>query len=142
MSKKSSKTFRLAGVRRKINSTFQSQALKAALLEGLNEGGDDAAHIVQMLENVRPVNPPPVQAVKPVPIPKEAAPQPGPAQPQAGPAPRPVPPPAAAANGDTRADALVVMDSDEEFVEELRLTPRRARRLRTQIESWRSSNNN
>ena len=139
MSKKSNKTFRLAGVRKRISSTFQSQALKAAMLDSLNGGGDDAAQIVQLMENVRPVNPPPVQAVKPIPIPRDAAPLPGPAQPQAGPAPRPVPPPAAAANGDTEANAVEVMDSDDEFVEELRLTPRRARRLRRQISQWKNS---
>ena len=140
MSKKSSKTFRLSGVRKRICSTFQSQALKAAMLDSLNEGGDDAAYIIQMMDNVRPVNPPPVQAVKPTPIPRDAAPQPGPAQPQAGPVPRPVPPPAAAANGDTEANAVEVLDSDDEFVQELRLTPRRARRLRRQIDNWRNNN--
>ena len=46
MSKKSGKTFRLAFVRRKIHTMFESRALKAALLAELN-GGQDAALVDQ-----------------------------------------------------------------------------------------------
>ena len=65
MSKKSSKTFHLAFIRRRINNTFRSEALRAALLAELN-GGEDAALVVQMIERVRPVVNP-TQAVVPVP---------------------------------------------------------------------------
>ena len=68
MSKKSSKTFRLAFIRRRINTTFRSRALRAALLAELN-GGEDAALVVQMVERVRPVVSPPTQAVAPMPQP-------------------------------------------------------------------------
>ena len=130
MSKKSNKTFRLAFIRRKIHSTFQSQALKAALLDGLNEGGEDAALIVQMMEKVRPVSNTPVQAVTPVP--NLAAPQPGPA-----PVPRQVPAPAPVADGSSAASAVDVLDSEDELVQDMLLTPRRERRLRDQLQSWR-----
>ena len=66
MSKKSSKTFRLAFIRRRINNTFRSEALRAALLAELS-GGEDAALVVQMIERVRPVVNPPTQVVAPVP---------------------------------------------------------------------------
>ena len=66
MSKKSSKTFRLAFIRRRINTTFRSRALRAALLAELN-GGEDAALVAQMVERVRPVVSPPTQAVAPMP---------------------------------------------------------------------------
>ena len=68
MSKKSSKTFRLAFIRRRINTTFRSSALRTALLAELN-GGEDAALVVQMVERVRPVVSPPTQVVAPVPHP-------------------------------------------------------------------------
>ena len=118
------------------------------------EGGPDAALVVQMVERVRerPVENPPTQAVRPIPIPPpapqpcpvhgQAQPQPGPAQPQPGPANpqiQPVPPPAPVADGHSRAGAVEVLDSDEEFIQELSLTPRRERRLRAQIENWKSS---
>ena len=135
----SRKTFRLAYVRRRINDDIRSERLRAALLEEL-DGGQDAALVVQMVEGVRPapVQNPPVQAVRPMPAPAPA-PQPCPVHgtvpPQPGP--RPVPP---AADGNSRAGAVEVLDSDDEFIQELGLSPRRERRLREQIQTWRSSN--
>ena len=66
MSKQSCKTFRLAFVRRRINTIFRSRALRAALLAELY-GGQDAALVVQMVEQVRPIVRPPTQAVAPMP---------------------------------------------------------------------------
>ena len=143
MSKKSSKTFRLAFIRRRINTTFRSRALRAALLAELN-GGEDAALVVQMIETVRPVVSPPTQVVAPVPQPtgeeEEAAPE---AQV------RPVDPPAQAVatpqadqvappDGHTAATAVEISDSDDELL----ITPERRRRLREQLQAWRSSSSN
>ena len=135
---------------------MRSERLRAALLEEL-DGGQDAALVVQMIEgaNPTPVQNPPVQAVRPIPTPTPA-PQPcpihGAVQPQPGPRPvpppvngavqpqpgaRPVPPPVA--DGSSRTAAVDVLDSDDEFIQELRLSPRRERRLRQQIQNWKSS---
>ena len=131
MSKKTSKTFRLAFLRRRINNTFRSEALRAALLAELN-GGEDAALVVQMVERVRPVVDPLTQAVAL--MPKQATPQPGQVPP---PVPRQPPPPVA--DGNTAASAVDVLDSEDELVQEMLLTPVRERRLREQLQSWRSS---
>ena len=131
MSKKTSKTFRLAFIRRRINNTFKSEALRAALLAEFN-GGEDAALVVQIIERVRPVVDPPTQAVAPVP--KQATPQPGQVPP---PVPRQPPPPVA--DGNTASSAVDVLDSEDELVQEMLLTPVRERRLREQLQSWRSS---
>ena len=131
MSKKTSKTFRLAFIRRRISNTFKSEALRAALLAELN-GGEDAALVVQMVERVRPVVDPPTQAVAPVP--KQATPQPGQVPP---PVTRQPPPPVA--DGNTAASAVDILDSEDELVQEMLLTPVRERRLREQLQSWRSS---
>ena len=142
MSKKSSKTFRLAFIRRRINTTFRSRALRAALLAELN-GGKDAALVVQMIERVRPVVSPPTQVVAPVPQPtgEDAAPE---AQMVGGV--RPVDPPTQAVatpqadqvappDGHTAATAVEISDSEDEML----ITPERRRRLREQLQSWRSS---
>ena len=143
MSKKSSKTFRLAFIRRRINTTFRSRALRAALLAELN-GGEDAALVVQMIERVRPVVSPPTQVVAPVPQPtgeKEAAPE---AQIIGGV--RPVDPPTQAVatpqadqvappDGHTAVSAVEISDSEDELL----ITPERRRRLREQLQLWRSS---
>ena len=131
MSKKTSKTFHLAFLRRRINNTFRSEALRAALLAELN-GGEDAALVVQMVERVRPVVDPPTQVVAP--MPKQATPQPGQVPP---PVPRQPPPPVADSN--TAASAVDVLDSEDELVQEMLLAPVRERRLREQLQSWRSS---
>ena len=155
MSKKSSKTFHLAFIRRRINNTFRSEALRAALLAELN-GGEDAALVVQMIERVRPVMNPPTQVVAPVPQlngEEDAAPEAqmvGRVRPvvdpptqavatmlnQATPQPDQVTPPA---DGHTAASAVEILDSEDELVQEMLLTPERRRRLREQLESWRSS---
>ena len=131
MSRKTKKTFCLAFLRRRINNTFRSEALRAALLAELN-GGEDAALVVQMVERVRPVVDPPTQAVAP--MPKQATPQPGQVPP---PVPRHPPPPVA--DGNTASSAVDVLDSEDELVQEMLLTPVRERRLREQLQSWRSS---
>ena len=142
MSKKSSKTFRLAFIRRRINTTFRSRALRAALLAELN-GGEDAALVVQMIERVRPVVSPPTQVVAPVPQPtgEEAAPEAQmvggvrpvdpPTQAVATPQPEQVAPP----DGHTAATAVEISDSEDELL----ITPERRRRLREQLQLWRSS---
>ena len=143
MSKKSSKTFRLAFIRRRINTTFRKRALRAALLAEL-DGGEDAALVVQMIERVRPVVSPPTQVVAHVPQPtgeEEAAPE---AQMVGGV--RPVDPPTQAVatpqadqvappDGHTAATAVEISDSEDELL----ITPERRRRLREQLQSWRSN---
>ena len=131
VSKKTSKTFRLAFIRRRTSNTFKSEALRAALLAELN-GGEDAALVVQMIERVRPVVDPPTQAVAPVP--NQATPQPGQVPP---PDSRQPPPPVA--DGNTAASAVEILDSEDELVQEMLLTPVRERRMREQLQSWRSS---
>ena len=154
MSKKSSKTFRLAFIRRRINNTFRSEALRAALLAELN-GGEDAALVVQMIERVKPVVNPPIQAVVPVPQlngEEDSAPEAqmvGRVRPvvdpptqavatvlnQATPQPDQVTPP----DGHTAASTVEILDSEDELVQEMLLTPERRRKLREQLQSWRSS---
>ena len=137
MSKKSSKTFRLAFIRRRINTTFRSRALRAALLAELN-GGEDAALVVQMVERVRPVVSPPTQAVAPMPqhVTPEAQVRPvdPPTQAVATPQADQVAPP----DGHTAATAVEISDSDDELL----VTPERRRRLREQLQAWRSSSSN
>ena len=139
MSKKSSKTFRLAFIRRRINTTFRSRALRAALLAELN-GGEDAALVVQMVERVRPVVSPPTQVVAPVPHPTgeedvtpeaQVRPVDPPTQAVATPQPVQVAPP----DGHTAATAVEISDSEDELL----ITPERRRRLREQLQAWRSS---
>ena len=103
----------------------------AALLAELN-GGEDAALVVQMIERVRPVVDPPTQAVAPVP--NQATPQPGQVPP---PVTRQPPPPVA--DGNTAASAVEILDSEDELVQEMLLTPVRERTMREQLQSWRSS---
>ena len=169
MSKKTSKTFCLAFIRRRISNTFKSEALRAALLAELN-GGEDAALVVQMIERVRPVVDLPTQAVAPVPNqatpqlnggedaalmvqmvererpvvdpPTQAvAPVPNQATPQSGQVSPPVTrqPPPPVADGNTAASAVEILDSEDELVQEMLLTPVRERRMREQLQSWRSS---
>ena len=132
MSKQSCKTFRLAFVRRRINSTFRSRALRAALLAELN-GGEDAALVVQMVEQVRPRVSPPTQAVAPMPKQNHVAPEAQvrpvdpPTQAEAPPQGqvRPVDPPTQAeappqvqvtpSDGHTAATAVEISDSESEL---------------------------
>ena len=118
MSKKSCKTFRLAFVRRKIDTTFRSRALRAALLAELN-GGEDAALVVQMVEQVRPRVSPPTQTVAPMPQQNEED-----VTPEAQV--RPVDPPTQAeatyqvqeapSDGHTAATAVEISDSEDELL--------------------------
>ena len=129
----SSKTFRLAFTRKKISHTFQSPALKAALLAELANGGRDAALVVELVERIRPTTAQPVQVV---------APQPSPAHVHATappPMPTPAPAPAPAPDRDESSEeaAVEVMDSEDELVQDMTLSPRREQRLRRKLQIWR-----
>ena len=153
-------TFRLAFVRRKIRTTFKSQAVRTALLAELNTRGPDSEVIVRMVEKipttrqavVQPVQPMPQpaqpDAVQPIPaqpaqpaavqpIPAQPAPvQPIPAQP-APVQPAQVQPTQAAADGNSEESALEVLDSEDELVQDMTLCPRSEQRLRRQLQVWR-----
>ena len=129
-------TFRLAFIRRKIRTTFQSHVLRTALLTELNTRGPDSELIVKMVERVQVTRPAVVQPVQPIPQPAQAAPvqhvpaQPAPVQPtQVQPAP--------AADGNSEESALEVLDSEDEWIQEMTLSPRREQRLRRQLQVWR-----
>ena len=117
MSKQSCKTFRLAFVRRRINTIFRSRALRTALLAELY-GGQDAALVVQIVEQVRSIVRPPTQAVAPMPQQNEDEVAP---EVQA----RPVDPPTQAeappqvqvtpSDGHTAATAVEISDSESEL---------------------------
>ena len=98
--------------------------------------------MVVMVERVKPMTIPPVQAVAPQPNQAPApAPQPGPAlRPvpalQPGPAPRPGPAPVG--DGSSQEEALEILDSEDELISDMTLTPRREQRLRRQLQAWRS----
>ena len=122
-------TFRLAFVRREIRTAFKSQAVRSALLEKLNSKGPDSEVIVKMVERlptskpavVQPVQPTPQTAqpdiVQPVPAPVAVI-QPNQVQPaQVQPAP--------AADGNSEESALEVLDSEDELVQSMTLSPRR-----------------
>ena len=131
-SSSSNHTFRLAFLRRKIRNTFQSPVLKAALLAELRDKGPDAELVVHMFEKVKAVRTVSVQHVQPMPNF-----QPPPAQPaqvvhrvdQANP-----PLVRDASSEDT---ALEVLDSENELVQDITLSPRREQRLRRQLQIWR-----
>ena len=78
-------------------------------------GEEEAAPEGQMAGRVRPVDPP-TQAV-------------------ATPQPDQVAPP----DGHTAANAVEILDSEDELVQEMLITTERRRRLREQLQSWRSS---
>ena len=130
-------TFRLAFIRRKIRTAFKSQAVRAALLTELNARGPDSELIVRMMEKVPITRQAVVQPVQPMPQPA----QPVPVQPiQAQPAPvqpAQVQPPPAAADGNSEESALEVLDSDDELVQDMTLSPRSEQRLRRQLQVWR-----
>ena len=138
---RSDRTFRLAFVRRKIRTTFKSQVVRSALLEELNSKGPDSEVIVKMVERlptskpavVQPVQPTPQTAqpdiVQPVPAPVAVV-QPNQVQPaQVQPAP--------VADGNSEESALEVLDSEDELVQSMTLSPRREQRLRRQLQLWR-----
>ena len=154
------RTFRLAFIRRKIRTTFKSQAVRTALLTELNIGGPDSEVIVRMVEKIPTTRQAVVQPVQPMPQPAQpAAVQPIPAQPlqpaavqpiPAQPAPvQPIPaqpapvqpaqvqPAPAAADGNSEESALEVLDSEDELVQDMTLSPRSEQRLRRQLQVWR-----
>ena len=59
-------TFRLAFIRRIIRTTFQSHALRTALLVELNNRGPDSELIVKMVERVQVKRTAVVQPVQPI----------------------------------------------------------------------------
>ena len=138
---RSDRTFRLAFVRRKIRTAFKSQAVKSALLEELNNKGPDSEVIVKMVERLPTSQPAVVQPVQPTP---QTA-QPGIVQPVPAPVaviqPNQVQPaqvqPAPVADGNSEESALEVLDSEDELVLSMTLSPRREQRLRRQLQLWR-----
>ena len=140
-------TFRLAFIRRKIRTTFKSQAVRTALLTELNTRGPDSEVIVRMVEKIPTTRQAVVQPVQPMQQPAQpAAVQPIPAQPaqpaavQSIPAqpatvqpipaqpapvqPAQVQPAPAAADGNSEESALEVLDSGDELVQDMTLSPR------------------
>ena len=138
---RSDRTFRLAFVRRKIRTAFKSQAVRSALLEELNSKGPDSEVIVKMVERLPTSKPAVVQPVQPTP---QTA-QPGMVQPVPAPVaviqPNQVQPaqvqPAPVADGNSEESALEVLDSEDELVQSMTLSPRREQRLRRQLQLWR-----
>ena len=139
------RTFRLAFIRRKIRTTFKSQAVRTALLAELNTRGPDSEVIVKMVERIPTTRQAVVQPVQPIPQPAQpAADQPMPAQPAADqpmPAVQPMPvqpaavqpipdqpaqvqPAPGVADGNSKESALEVLDSEDELVQNLTLSPR------------------
>ena len=132
--KKGRGTFRFSIIRRKIQTVFQSRALKTALLSELY-GGKDAALVARMVDSVSPLVDPPVQVVAPLPpvvvsddsdeeewetvaaVPDNRPPQVAPVQvapvqvapptPPTTPAPGP-----SSEDGYTAATAVIIIDSD------------------------------
>ena len=130
------RTFRLAFIRRKIRTAFKSQAVRTALLTELNTRGPDSELIVRMVERVPTTRQAVVQPVQPIPQPAQPVPaQPVPAQP-ASVQPAQVEP-APAADGNSEESALEVLDSEDELVQDMTLSPRREQRLRRQLQVWR-----
>ena len=126
------RTFRLAFIRRKIRTAFKSQAVRTALLTELDTRGPDSELIVRMVEKVPITRQAVVQPVQPMPQPAQPVPvQPIPAQPA------PVQPAPAAADGNSEESALEVLDSDDELVQDMTLSPRSEQRLRRQLQVWR-----
>ena len=148
---RSDHTFRLAFVRRKIKTAFKSQAVRSALLDELNTRGPDSEVIVKMVERIPTSRPAVVQPVQPTPQSAQpAAVQPMPAQPAiVQPVPAPVAvvqpnqvqpaqvQPAPVADGNSEESALEVLDSEDELVQSMTLSPRREQRLRRQLQLWR-----
>ena len=130
-------TFRLAFIRRKIRTTFKSQAVRTALLTELNTRGPDSEVTVRMVEKIPITRQAVVQPVQPIPQPAQPAPvQPIPAQP-APVQPAQVQPTPAAADGNSEESALEVLDSEDELVQDMTLSPRSEQRLRRQLQVWR-----
>ena len=110
-------TFRLAFIRRKIRTTFKSQAVRTALLTELNTRGPDSEVIVRMVEKIPTTKQTVVQPVQPMPA-------------QVLPAP-------AAADGNSEESAVEVLHSEDELVQDMILSARSEQRLRRQLQVWR-----
>ena len=148
---RSDRPFRLAFVRRKIRVAFKSQAVRSALVNELNTRGPDSEMIIEMVERIPASKPAVVQPVQPTPQPTQpAAEQSIPAQPAiVQPIPAPVADvqpdqvqpaqvqPAPEAAGNSEESALEVLDSEDELVQSMTLSPRREQRLRRQLQLWR-----
>ena len=136
----STNTFRLAFLRRKIRNLFQSPTVRAVLLNELRVRGPDVELLVQMLDKVQARGVvKPVQPVKsqPVPAPVPATPnvvQNDPATATPNDVQADVP---RAMDGNSEESALEVMDSEDELVSDMVLTPRQEQRLRRQLQIWR-----
>ena len=142
------RTFRLAFIRRKIRTTFKSQAVRTALLAELNTRGPDSEVIVRMVEKIPTTRQAVVQPVQPIPQPAQPAAdqpmpavQPMPVQPAAV---QPIPdqpaqvqPAPVVADGNSEESALEVLDSEDELVQNMTLSPRSEQRLRRQLQLWR-----
>ena len=127
----------LAFIRRKIRTAFKSQAVRTALLTELNTRGPDSELIVRMVEKVPITRQAVVQPVQPMPQPAQpVAVQPVPAQ-SAPVQPAQVQPAPAVADGNSEESALEVLDSDDELVQDMTLSPRSEQRLRRQLQVWR-----
>ena len=127
-------TFRMAFIRRKIRTTFQSNALKAALLAELSNGGSNLELVVKMVERVQVTRTAVVQPVQPTPQPVQPAPaQPAPAQPASV---QPAPAANGVRDGSSEESALDILDSEDELVQEMTLSPRREQRLRRQLQNF------
>ena len=114
--------------------------MRTALLDELNTRGPDSDVIVRMVEKIPTTRPAVVQPVQPSPQPAQpAAEQPMPAQ-IAAVQPIPVQPaqvqPAPVADGNSEESALEVLDSEDELVQDMTLSPRSEQRLRRQLQLW------
>ena len=136
--------------------------MRTALLAELNTRGPDSEVIVRMVEKIPTTRQAVVQPVQPIPQPVQpVADQPMPAQPAADQAmptqpaavqPMPVQPAAVqpipdqpaqvqsapvVADGNSEESALEVLDSEDELVQNMTLSPRSEQRLRRQLQLWR-----
>ena len=92
---------------------------------------------MRMVEKIPTTRQAVVQPVQPMPQPAQPAPvQPIPAQP-APVQPAQVQPAPAAADGNSEESALEVLDSEDELVQDMTLSPRSEQRLRRQLQGWR-----
>ena len=123
----------MAFIRRKIRTTFQSNTLKAALLAELSNGGPDLELVVKMVERVQVTRTAVVQPMQPVQATSQYV-QPAPAQPAPA---QPAPAVNGARDGSSEESALEILDSEDELVQEMTLSPRREQRLRRQLQIWR-----
>ena len=102
--------------------------------------GPDAELLVQMLDKVQARGVvKPVQSVKPQPVPAPVPASPNVAQNDPAPAtPNDIQADVQRAmDGNSEESALEVMDSEDELVSDMVLTPRQEQRLRTQLQIWR-----